>query len=114
MLSLGSAMAHVAKRGLLSTRLRRVLQCNASSARAVGACYLKQAGVRGDPELLSRRFLVEDLGIPAPIDSMTDAALREITRLRISADFACGNTIMVDGWILSRTEARLCAIVALS
>ena len=32
----------------------------------------------------------------------------------VAADFALDETVIVDGWLLSRTEARLCAALALS
>jgi len=31
----------------------------------------------------------------------------------VRRDFAAGRIVQVDGWMLSRTEARLCALVAL-
>jgi len=33
---------------------------------------------------------------------------------QISNDFTAGNTVMVDGWILSVTEARQCALFSLT
>jgi hypothetical protein len=33
---------------------------------------------------------------------------------QIRSDFACGRTVDVNGWILSRTEARLYALISLS
>jgi len=30
----------------------------------------------------------------------------------IKNDFETGNTVIVDGWILSRTEARQCALLS--
>jgi hypothetical protein len=31
-----------------------------------------------------------------------------------SEDFRCGRVVTVDGWLLSRTEARICAIAYLA
>jgi hypothetical protein len=39
------------------------------------------------------------------------AALAALSE-RVRADFAAGDTVDVDGWVLSRTEARAAAIVA--
>jgi len=114
MLPLCSAIARNVRTDLLSARLCRVLPCDLRSARAVGACYLEGARTRNDPEALAQRLLADDLGLPGGIDGVTDTDLREIARNRISADFVSGNTVSVSGWVLSRTEARLCAIVALS
>jgi hypothetical protein len=35
-------------------------------------------------------------------------------RARCRQDFARGDTVLIDGWVLARTECRLCALVALS
>jgi hypothetical protein len=35
-------------------------------------------------------------------------------RERFAEDFGRGNTVMIGGWVLSRTEARLCALAVLS
>jgi hypothetical protein len=37
-----------------------------------------------------------------------------LLRQSIDDDFRQANTVVVDGWVLARTEARLCAIIALS
>ena len=47
-------------------------------------------------------------------DCHTRAALPDLARLPAAstADFARGDTVTVDGWVLSRTEAWLCATLA--
>lgn len=47
-------------------------------------------------------------------DCRARAALPDLARLAAasSADFARGDTVTVDGWVLSRTEAWLCATLA--
>jgi hypothetical protein len=37
-----------------------------------------------------------------------------LLRQGIDDDFRRADTVVVDGWVLARTEARLCAIIALS
>ena len=44
--------------------------------------------------------------IHAPLGAIADLPARA------AADFAAGRTLAVDGWLLSRTEARLCAALA--
>jgi hypothetical protein len=39
---------------------------------------------------------------------------RALLRLEAAQDFAHGRVARVDGWVLSRTEARLCAAVWLA
>jgi len=38
----------------------------------------------------------------------------EILNKQITNDYKTGNTIMIDGWVLSRTEARQCALFSLT
>lgn len=38
------------------------------------------------------------------------AARRHRLEARVRAEFASGTTVQLDGWVLSRTEARLCAL----
>ncbi len=47
-------------------------------------------------------------------DCLARAALPNFADLqaRIAADFAAGRTVTVDGWLLSHTEAWLCAALA--
>ena len=46
--------------------------------------------------------------LPAPDGDVVAAARR-----RIAADFTTGDTVTVDGWLLSRSESRAAAVLAL-
>lgn len=83
------------------------------SARAVGRAYLCVTPAERDREALAR--LLAD-GEPARVGaSRTRAAeLRATIARRIRDDFAHGRTTVVDGWVLSLTEARVCALAALT
>ena len=69
---------------------------------------------------LGRRYLTRfpaDRDAEAWIDEMSEALdgadddqLRRALSARITRDFALGQTVEVDGWTLSRTEARLAAL----
>lgn len=62
------------------------------------------------PSENSERSLVKNLKAVTSEVSLANAPnLEEI----IKKDFETGNTIIVDGWILSRTEARQCALFSL-
>ena len=50
------------------------------------------------------------LGATSPA---TPSALRQHINERVQRDFDAGETIMLDGWILSVTEARQCALYSL-
>jgi hypothetical protein len=92
-------------------RLRRLLP-HPESAQAVGLIYRAAfpAEVRSTvlvPLLLSSLSL--DAGAVA---GRSDASLRRAVAARVRADFAAGETVEIGGWMLSRTEARLCALWA--
>ena len=61
------------------------------------------------PDEESKRSLVKLLGVDA--SAKTDALVSALEE-KINNDFETGNTIMVDGWILSVTEARQCALAS--
>jgi hypothetical protein len=60
------------------------------------------------------RAVADALGYAcSDIDSLSDEALRDDLRASIHRDFASDDVVVVGGWILSRTEARICAVAAL-
>ncbi|MDX1639705.1 MAG: hypothetical protein R3281_17210 [Balneolaceae bacterium] len=76
------------------------------TARAVGNAYRVQ-----HPGEAGRNRLVELLLNDLPVDSADyDASLEN----NIRSDFASGRTVQVKGWILSISEARQCALFALT
>jgi hypothetical protein len=80
---------------------------HAKSAARLGRFYLESA-----PQEADAARLVALLGV-APADRETDAALRARLDAHTRQDFINGDTVAVDGWLLSVTEARLCALVSL-
>jgi len=76
---------------------------------SVGRAYLDQAPEEADVARL-RHFLalmaeVSAMSLPDPE--------KERLAIRQLEDFRTGQTVLVQGWILSRTEATLCALIAL-
>lgn len=73
---------------------------------AIGSLYREQTpGESSEGELLSL--------IPGRDGTSDDALLAEI-RKDIVIEYRNGDTICIDGWILSRTEARQCALFSLN
>jgi hypothetical protein len=76
-----------------------------------GASYLGRRYLQAHPTEARSDVLVRMLvGTNAPTSE------RETSRalaVRIRSDYAAGRTVKVDGWVLSRTEARLYALVAI-
>jgi hypothetical protein len=95
----------------LTRRLSRLFT-DKDSARAVGARYLARFPQEANVRLLTalicgsteRMWQLADLDTPI---------LRQALARQNIEDFSSGRTVVVDGWTLSETEARLCAIVAI-
>jgi hypothetical protein len=88
----------------VATWLRSMI-ADLESARRVGQLYLQTA-----PEDADRDRLLADL-FPRLEPQAGDR--RDSFAACCRQDFADGATVRVDGWVLSRTEARLCALAAL-
>ena len=76
-----------------------------------GAARLGRSYLAAHPNEARRSVLVRDLVGATEPTSASDAS-REVAA-RIRDDYAAGSTVVVDGWVLSRAEARLYALVAL-
>ena len=70
----------------------------------IGTAYLKKA-LKEDKRTLVRLLLAE-----APDDT---TAIPGFLEKQVARDFETGDTVMVNGWILSKTEARQCALYSL-
>ncbi len=76
---------------------------------ALGNRYLSTAGEHFDPQALAG-----ELEIPVSADRAEIRRHIPQLRLRAKVDFAAGDVVEVDQWILARTEARTAALVALT
>lgn len=97
----------------LGVRLTGLLE-HRRSARIVGREYL----LRRTSDDGSARALVEAItsGLPGGRDAASAASrseLQELLAARVEKDFDDELTVNLRGWIVSRTEARLCALAAL-
>ena len=97
---------------LLAPHGRAALPGDWRRAAQVGRAYLRLVPEEGDLERLVTLIAeqVPDFATRAP-----DAAeLRRGVARSVQEDFANGRVTRVQGWVLSRTEARLAALAALS
>ncbi len=97
-----STLHHLAHPGLLSLLDER-------RVREIGARY-REVVPREDDLATLTSALQKDDGRPVPLT--TSNARRSLDR-RVRDDFTRGLTIRLDGWILSLTEARQCALFSL-
>jgi hypothetical protein len=83
-----------------------------AGARAIGLRYLALAPEEADRAALAAALFSGFAEPPAsPIEF---ARLRRTLAAQRDRDFAAGDTVVIGGWILARTEARLCALATLS
>jgi hypothetical protein len=85
------------------TALVQSLLPNLADARRVGALYLSQTPSETDPDLL----WVALFGAAGARDR---ARCRRILAARITDDFRSSNVLRLRGWVVARSEARLCAL----
>ena len=96
-------------RGAARTKAERCLVSlfsDLDAPRAVGGRYLALYPAEADRAAL-RAGLIDSAW------TLDRKALRAWLVRRCTQDFRNGNTVIVDGWVLARTEARACALVAL-
>ena len=83
------------------------------SARAVGTAYLRSFPWEADVERLVKLILSSAPQLQAEITSVRSVQLRDLILQLHRRDFELGHTVNMSGWVLSQTEARLCALTAL-
>ncbi len=74
------------------------------SAIAIGRRYLSRY-----PDHAGARALADELGRAGAGD-----LARSALRARVREDFERGDTVLLEGWVLARSECRACAAVALA
>lgn len=79
------------------------------SAQALGREYLRLVPIEADPTVLIA--LVRDSSLLS-LES-NPLAVREWAKAKVRRDFAAGRLITIQGWVMSVTEARLCALMTL-
>ena len=82
----------------------------ADAARAIGAAYLRQLGV--EP---TRGSILEHAGGALKVLGAArseEAALADLIGA-VRRDFQEGRVLLLEGWVLSRTEVELCALTLL-
>jgi hypothetical protein len=83
------------------------------SVAIIGNEYLKVRPHEADARLLvDLIFSCQPEQTVNPVEARQEE-LRDLTTQQIRTDFEDGRIVRVRGWILSETEARLCALVAL-
>jgi len=96
----------------LAADLVRIFDGHQSSAQAVGREYLRHMPTEASVTRLVCLICAED-SQPPPIGRNCQA-IRDWACTKSRDDFRSGRVVEIQGWILSATEARLCALAAIS
>jgi hypothetical protein len=100
-------------RNRLGNRLVKIFAHDPQAARAVGHAYLREAPQEYNVGIITEMILRSGTALTQRLDALSEKDLIAKLRNLITEDFTNGNTVQVEGWVLSRTEARLCALCAL-
>src|ERR1700749_3665852 len=76
----------------------------------IGMAYRGQTASETDADKLTTLLLTDSAGHPVSSAS-GNSFIQGLLDKKISKDFETGNTVIVNGWILSVTEARQCALL---
>ncbi len=85
-----------------------------ASWRAVGDAYLHRFPDESDPQRLADALGLASLATLTFRNNRDRRAVALQLDTRIRDDFGNGDTVVLEGWTLARTEARLAALVALA
>jgi hypothetical protein len=88
----------------------RTLLYDRAAARRLGRLYVRQVPAEDDPRILARLTVALPGAQQVDVIDLDRTSLRHRLDARVRGDFASGTTVQLDGWVLSRTEARLCAL----
>lgn len=88
---------------------------NRESALAIGRRYLELVPKERDEMLLAAQVLRALRGTPGsePDQDAVTGLSKAAVSAAIRADFTKEQVVSLDGWLLARTEARICALIAL-
>lgn len=100
------------RRGHAPKTLAETMFSDLATARMIGVRYLAQATHECDAAVLAAELPAGCAVAPTSRQAFDD--IRETIDAQRQRDFAAGDTVIIDGWILARTEARLCALTVLT
>lgn len=72
----------------------------------IGEIYRKQFSDENSESTLRKQL--------SAYESTETTTITEVLREQITDDYNNGNTVMLNGWVLSKTEARQCALFSLT
>jgi hypothetical protein len=83
--------------------------CDVKTLKEIGTDYRKKYSGENNEEKLAGLLLTDSDHTAIPI-STEDGVIHSLLEKKIKKDFEVGNTVVIKGWILSKTEAQQCAL----
>jgi hypothetical protein len=83
------------------------------SAKVIGQAYLRNVPEEAEVSQLAAGICSFQTERPTAFTTAAPEQCRALLLQQQRQDFAHGRVVKVEGWILSQTEARLCALVTL-
>jgi hypothetical protein len=87
--------------------------CDAQTIRQIGEAYQKRVPNENNQSVLTRLLATDDSGNQLS-ESSDSASIASYLDKRVHDDFTQNKTVILNGWILSLTEARQCALFSLT
>ena len=85
--------------------------CDANTIREIGDSYRAEVPAENRLEKLRELLLTDEKGRKP--DAPNDDAISELLNKKVNREFKEGKIVIEDGWVLSKTEARQCALYSL-
>jgi len=85
--------------------------CDAKTIREIGDSYRAQVPAENRLEKLRELLLTDEQGRKS--DAPNDDSISEMLNKKVNCEFKEGKIVVEDGWVLSKTEARQCALYSL-
>jgi hypothetical protein len=83
--------------------------CDLNTIRNIGMTYRLQTPAESEADKLAELLAVDSAG--NKISSSDDLFIQNLLNQKIKHDFETDNTVIVNGWVLTVTEARQCALL---
>ena len=87
--------------------------CDSKTIHEIGEIYQKQAKDESDETVLVKLLSADKQGKPIS-ETADSASIASILSQKIQQDFEQNKIVVVNGWVLSLTEARQCALFSLT
>lgn len=86
--------------------------CDVKTLKEIGSEYRRKFSGESSEEQLESLLLTDSDHKIVPINT-EDAVIQSLLEKKIKRDFEMSDTVVIKGWILSKTEAQQCALFSL-